>query len=60
MDALQIKKAHIVGHDWGAVLAWAFASLCPERTLQLVAVSCGHPSAWLRGDHMGAQRQASW
>lgn len=60
MDALGIKKAHIVGHDWGAALAWAFAALCPERTLQLVAISVGHGSAIFSGDHQGKQRQLSW
>src|ERR1700760_752917 len=24
-----IERAHIVGHDWGAALAWALASLAP-------------------------------
>ena len=60
MDALGIKKAHIVGHDWGSALAWAFAALCPERTLKLAAISVGHGSAYLSGDHKGKQRQLSW
>jgi pimeloyl-ACP methyl ester carboxylesterase len=27
-----IDRAHIVGHDWGAALAWALASLAPALT----------------------------
>ena len=31
LDALSIERAHIVGHDWGAAVAWATASFAPER-----------------------------
>src|ERR1700755_2792570 len=24
LDALEIERAHVVGHDWGAGIAWAF------------------------------------
>ena len=24
-------KAHVVGHDWGAALAWAFAAFVPDH-----------------------------
>ena len=27
LDAQGIERAHVVGHDWGAALAWAFGSL---------------------------------
>ena len=58
-DALNIKKAHIVGHDWGSALAWPFAGYYPERTMQLVAISVGHPAGYMRGDHRGEQKQKS-
>jgi pimeloyl-ACP methyl ester carboxylesterase len=45
MDALGIARAHIVGHDWGAVVAWVLAALMPERVDRLVAISVGHPAA---------------
>ncbi|KAL3155242.1 hypothetical protein ABBQ32_013176 [Trebouxia sp. C0010 RCD-2024] len=60
LDALNIKKAHIVGHDWGSPVAWAFAALYPERTLKLVAITVGHPSGMMKGEHRGAQKQKSW
>ena len=60
LDALNIKKAHIVGHDWGSAVAWAFAGLYPERTLQLVGISVGHPSGYQKGEHRGAQKEKSW
>ena len=39
LDALKIKKAPIVGHDWGAGIGYVFAALWPERTERLVAMS---------------------
>ena len=60
LDALNINKAHIVGHDWGSAVAWAFAGLYPERTFQLVGISVGHPSGYQKGEHRGAQKETSW
>src|ERR1700722_5341074 len=58
LDALEIERPHVVGHDWGAALAWAIGSLVPDRVDQLVALSVGHPlpfaSAGLE------QREKSW
>ena len=45
MDALSIQRAHVVGHDWGAVVAWAVAMLAPDRVDHLVAISVGAPGA---------------
>jgi pimeloyl-ACP methyl ester carboxylesterase len=46
MDALGVERAHVVGHDWGAVPAWAIGALLPERVDHLVAISVGHPGAF--------------
>jgi pimeloyl-ACP methyl ester carboxylesterase len=46
MDRLEVERAHVVGHDWGAVVAWLLATLQPERVGSLVAVSVGHPSGF--------------
>lgn len=45
MDALQIQRAHVVGHDWGAAVAWLVAMFAPDRVDHLVAVSVGAPGA---------------
>jgi pimeloyl-ACP methyl ester carboxylesterase len=42
-DPLEVDKAHVVGHDWGAALSWVLGSLAPERVDHLVALSVGHP-----------------
>ena len=54
---LDIDRAHVVGHDWGAALAWGLAALAPERVDHLVALSVGHPSTFRRTPR---QREKSW
>lgn len=43
MDALGVQTAHVVGHDWGAAVAWLAAALRPDRVGRLVALSVPHP-----------------
>src|SRR6267378_4271305 len=38
-------SAHVAGHDWGAAVAWYFASAHPEMTKTLTVLSVGHPTA---------------
>lgn len=45
MDAAGVQQAHVVGHDWGAGVAWSLPQLHPERALSLVALSVPHPRA---------------
>ena len=33
----------IIGHDWGAALAWSMAFAMPERVEKLVVLSVGYP-----------------
>ena len=44
LDALGVESAHLVGHDWGAAVAWSMAMSHPHRVQKLVVVSVGHPS----------------
>ena len=53
-----IDRAHVVGHDWGAALAWAFGSLLPDRVDHLVALSVGHPGSFVSAGY--EQREKSW
>jgi pimeloyl-ACP methyl ester carboxylesterase len=48
MDTLGIESAHIVGHDWGALVGWHLAARQPDRVRTLTAVSVPHPLASLR------------
>ncbi|HLH72604.1 MAG TPA: alpha/beta hydrolase [Chloroflexota bacterium] len=45
LTALGIQRAHVVGHDWGAAVAWLFAAFLPDRVDHLVAISVGYPGA---------------
>jgi pimeloyl-ACP methyl ester carboxylesterase len=41
LDALKIKQCAVVGHDWGARIAYALAICFPERVSKIVAMSVG-------------------
>jgi pimeloyl-ACP methyl ester carboxylesterase len=45
-DTLGLERFDLVGHDWGAIVAWASAGLHPERIRSLAAVSVPHPAAF--------------
>lgn len=49
LDALGIKEpVAVIGHDWGAAIAWALALLYPHRVNAMVAVSVGHLQSYGR------------
>lgn len=52
-------RVHLVGHDWGAVVAWAVAMEHPTRLATLTAISVPHPSAFLKAMPKG-QFKDSW
>lgn len=43
LDALEIKQARVVGHDWGAAISWALAMYYPNRVERLMVLSVGAP-----------------
>lgn len=47
LDALKIDRAHLLGHDFGAPVAWALAAQSPARFHSLSALSVGHMRAFL-------------
>jgi pimeloyl-ACP methyl ester carboxylesterase len=46
MTALGLDRADVVGHDWGANVAWALGGWHPDRVRSLTAVSVPHPAAY--------------
>jgi pimeloyl-ACP methyl ester carboxylesterase len=58
LDALGVDRAHLVGHDWGAAIAWMTAASVPARVISVTALSVGHPSAFATAGLR--QRQLSW
>jgi pimeloyl-ACP methyl ester carboxylesterase len=42
------QPVHVVGHDWGSVVAWALAAQHPASVRTLTAVSVAHPAAFAK------------
>ncbi len=53
-----IGRTSVVGHDWGAALAWSFTFRHPEMVERLTVLSVGHPGASIAAGL--TQRQLSW
>ncbi len=43
IEALDYEKVNLVGHDWGAVVAWTLAHQHPERLHKLGILNVPHP-----------------
>ncbi|MEM7181238.1 MAG: alpha/beta hydrolase, partial [Spirochaetota bacterium] len=43
LTELDIQEFIVVGHDWGASIAYSLANLCPERIRKLVTIAIPHP-----------------
>lgn len=52
---------HLVGHDWGASIAWGIADRYPKRVASLTVLSRPHPNAFNRALQMpdGEQKRRS-
>jgi len=61
LDHFKIQKARLVGHDWGAVVAWTAAIQYPDRLEKLAILNVPHPDVMTRfvlGNPV--QRKKSW
>lgn len=43
-----VERAHVVGHDWGGVIAWYLPMLHPELVERLAVLNAPHPAAFRR------------
>ena len=59
-DATGVDRFHVVGHDWGAVVAWYLAVHHPDRVSSLTALSVPHTGAFLKAMATGPQLLHSW
>jgi pimeloyl-ACP methyl ester carboxylesterase len=41
------ERAHVVGHDWGAAVAWGVATFHPEQVDRLAVLNVPHPERML-------------
>lgn len=57
MNALNVQRAHLLGHDWGAITAMAAAARAPERFRSLTTIAVPHVagiarSLWRRPEQL--------
>ena len=60
IDASGAQRVHLVGHDWGAAVAWAAAAAMPERLATVSPISVPHPAAFIKSFATSRQGLASW
>jgi pimeloyl-ACP methyl ester carboxylesterase len=52
------EPAYVVGHDWGAGIAWALAIMRPDLVSRLAVLSVGHPNS--RATRTIESREKAW
>lgn len=52
--------AHVVGHDWGSMVAWSLAAAHPDLVRTLTAVSVPHPASFMYSLTHSKQGLKSW
>jgi len=60
IDAMGRDKATVVGHDWGAAVAWWTAIAHPDRVERLVILNVPHPIVMQRHLRGLKQMRKSW
>jgi pimeloyl-ACP methyl ester carboxylesterase len=53
-------RAHIVGHDWGGVIAWSFAALHPQLVDRLCILNAPHIDLYAKSVRRLPQMLRSW
>jgi pimeloyl-ACP methyl ester carboxylesterase len=59
-DAAGLDRFHLVGHDWGGAVTWAFAQAHPERLASMTSLSTPHPRAFAQAMVSSGQLLQSW
>lgn len=60
LDAAGADRVHLVGHDWGGLVAWAFAHAHPDRLTTVTSLTTPHPRAMAKAMVVGTQALRSW
>jgi epoxide hydrolase 4 len=55
-----VERADVVGHDWGAAVAYGVASLHPDSVRRLAILNVPHPARMLAGLKTVKQLRKSW
>ncbi len=59
-DRIEVDRFDVVGHDWGAAVAWYLAAAHPDRVRTLTALSVPHPAAFQKAMGTSTQLLHSW
>ena len=59
-DALGAKRRVLIGHDWGGIIAWAFAIRRARPLDGLAVLNAPHPLAYAKAVRQWRQRLRSW
>lgn len=60
-DALGARRRLLIGHDWGAMIAWSFAIRRTQPLDGLVVMNVPHPTVFTHAlRHSWAQKRRSW
>ena len=59
-DQVGAERFDVMGHDWGAAVAWTLAARHPERIRTLTALSVPHTRSFLEATWHGPQLLRSW
>ena len=62
IDELGEHEARVIGHDWGAIIAYTAAALAPDRLRSMVTIAVPHMRRFLPATKtvMPAQLRRSW
>jgi epoxide hydrolase 4 len=60
IHGLGYERCILVGHDWGGIIAWAFASAYPEWVERLIILNVPHPAKFSEGLRTLPQLLKSW
>jgi pimeloyl-ACP methyl ester carboxylesterase len=60
IEASGAESVVLIGHDWGAVIAWSFAMYNPGKLERLVIMNVPHPARMQRGLRTWKQLRKSW
>jgi pimeloyl-ACP methyl ester carboxylesterase len=60
IEHLGETQVHLVGHDWGGIVAWFFAMRYPKRVRRLVVLNILHPERLFTGFRTWSQLSRSW